>query len=41
MSNVSRSRSSYTHSEVEVKYHHKLDSSIRKAITDSKLGEKF
>ena len=40
-SNVSRSGSSSTHTEVEVKCHHKLESCLRMITTSSNLGKKF
>ena len=40
-SNVSGSGSSSTHTEVEVKCHHKLDSCLRMITTSSNLKKKF
>ena len=41
MSNVFGFGSSSTHSEVEVKCHHKIDSYMRMARTGLNLGKKF
>ena len=41
MLNVSRSGSSSTRSEVEVKCHHQIDSKLRMVRNGSNLGNKF
>ena len=41
MSNASGSSSSSTHSEVEVKCHHQIDSKPRMVKSGSNLGKKF